>query len=351
MLTRHVSRHLAAYLDSRLSPSTARRVERHLQTCAKCQGERDQIAQAMTAIEHLPLAEAPAGVWSAIENRLREAPAAAPALHWRWAWAGVALVLVSAAAYWRFAPPSGPRWAVTPVAGAPLVAARPLHGEGRVAAGQWIETDASSRAAVEIGALGSVEVAPNTRLRVISARPGENRLALARGAIHASIYAPPKLFFVDTAAGTAVDLGCEYALNTDENGDGWLHVTRGWVAFEWKGLESMVPAGASCRTRAAAGPGIPYFDDAPEPFRQALDFFTQAKSVSDPLDQILSSARVRDTLSLWHLLSRVEPAHRSRVLDRIAALTPLPGSVSRSQVLQLDPDSLRRLREELAWKW
>ena len=273
MLTRHVSRHLAAHLDSRLSPRLSGRVERHLQDCAACRAERNQIAQAMAAIERLPLAEAPPAVWSAIETRMREIPAAAPAVRWRWAWASAALLLaVGAAVYWRLAPPPGPRWAVTPVAGAPLVAARPLHGEGRVGAGQWIETDAASRAAVEIGSIGSVDVAPNTRLRVVSARPGENRLALARGAIHASIYAPPKLFFVDTAAGTAVDLGCEYALNTDENGDGWLHVTRGWVSFEWNGIEAMVPAGASCRTRAKNGPGIPFFDDAPESFQQALNF-------------------------------------------------------------------------------
>jgi len=350
MLTRHVSRHLAAHVDGRLSPPLARRVERHLQTCAACRAERDQIAQGMTALEQLPLAEAPAAIWSSIENRLNEVPATATP-RWRWAWAAAAVVLIGAAVYWRLAPPSGPRWAVTSVAGAPLVAAKPLHGEGRVAAGQWIETDASSRAAVEIGAIGSVQVAPNTRVRVVSARPGDNRLALAHGEIHASIYAPPKLFFVHTAAGTAIDLGCEYALTTDEDGNGWLHVTRGWVSFEWHGLESMVPAGASCRTRAKNGPGVPYFDDAPESFRQALDFYGQTKTADDPLDEILSAARVRDTLSLWHLLARVQPADRARVLDRIAGLTPLPPSVSRAQVLQLDPDSLRRLREELAWKW
>src|SRR5256885_9219045 len=46
--------------------------------------------------------------------------------------------------------------------------------------------------------------------------------------------------FVDTAAGTAVDLGCEYVLNTDEDGLGLLRVTKGWVSFQWKGLESLV---------------------------------------------------------------------------------------------------------------
>ena len=47
-------------------------------------------------------------------------------------------------------------------------------------------------------------------------------LALARGEIRAKISAPPRLFFVDTPSGTAVDLGCEYTLQTDEDGTGML---------------------------------------------------------------------------------------------------------------------------------
>src|SRR5207245_3036254 len=112
--------------------------------------------------------------------------------------------------------------------------------------------------------IGSVDVAPNTRVRVVKETVGEHRLKLARGEILAKIFAPPRLFFVDTASGTAVDLGCEYTLTMDEAGAGLLRVSKGWVSFEWKGLESLVPAGASCRTRPRAGPGLPYFDDAPE---------------------------------------------------------------------------------------
>src|SRR5206468_11395737 len=129
----------------------------------------------------------------------------------------------------------------------------------------------------------------------------------------AKISAPPKLFFVDTASATAVDFGCEYALSADEEGFGWLHVTRGWVSFQWKGIESLVPAGASCQTRPQAGPGIPYFDDAPESLKRAVEIFSFEKGGNDALHTILFESRVRDTLTLWHLLSRVEPGDRSPV--------------------------------------
>ena len=73
------------------------------------------------------------------------------------------------------------------------------------------------------------------------------------------IWAPPRLFFVDTPAGVAADLGCAYTLEVDDHGDGLLHVTSGWVALQLKDRESMVPAGASCATRPGVGPGTPFF--------------------------------------------------------------------------------------------
>jgi predicted anti-sigma-YlaC factor YlaD len=353
MLRRHVSRQIAAHLDGQLAPPKAQQVELHLRQCPRCQAEHEQIRWGMEMVEHLPSVEAPAAIWSSIEtafqeNRSRQAPAI---LRWRWAIAATVVLALAGAAYWRLANLSGARWEVVRLAGSPSVGAQPLTGVGQVGAGEWIETDARSRASVKVGEIGSVEVAPNTRVRVVTARAGEHRLALARGEIRAAISAPPKLFFVDTASGTAVDLGCEYALSTDEDGVGLLRVTRGWVSFQWKGLESLVPAGASCRTRPQAGPGIPYFDDAPESLKQALEIFGIEKAGDDALRIILSESRVRDTLTLWHLLSRVEAGDRGRVFDRIAALTPVPAGVSREQALKLDPETLRRWKDELAWKW
>ena len=186
---------------------------------------------------------------------------------------------------------------------------------------------------------------------VVTERSDEHRLALARGEIHAKISAPPKLFFVDTASGTAVDLGCEYALSTDEDGSGLLRVTRGWVSFQWKGLESLVPAGASCRTRPHAGPAIPVLRRCAGESEKGGGQLRFRKVERPQLAIILAESRVRDTLTLWHLLSRVEPRDRERVYDRIAALTPVPAGISREQALKLDPQTLKHWKDELAWTW
>ena len=335
MFTRHISRKLAAHIDGQLSPAEAERTADHLQRCAICQAEAEQVGLGMEMVKQLPLVEAPAEIWRSIEASLPDrCPQPTMALRWGWVLATSVLMAIAGGAYWQFTRSPEVRWDVVR-----------LDSSSQIGAGEWMETDLRSRATIKVGEIGTVDVRPGTRLRVVTARHDEHRILLSRGEILAKITAPPKLFFVDTAAGTAVDLGCEYTLSTNEDGLSLLRVTKGWVAFQWSGLESLVPAGASCRTRPGIGPGIPSFDDAPENFKQALEHFSTA------LDVILAEARVRDTLSLWHLISRVDANDRRRVFDRIAALTPVPAGVSRDLALKLDADTLRRWKEELAWTW
>jgi hypothetical protein len=353
MWTRHVSEKLAAYVDGELTRRNALQVELHLGQCGRCRTDCEQVRSGMAMLKRLSSIEAPDAIWAAIEATLRDARPASTSMvrRWRLAFAAGVLVALVAAAIWRVGQSSGTQWEVRRVEGRPAVGGRSITGAGQVAIGEWIETDAASRVTVAIGEIGSVEVGPNTRVRVVVTRPDEHRLALERGQIHATISAPPRLFFVDTASGTAVDLGCEYALSSDEDGAGLLRVTKGWVSFQWNGLESLVPAGASCATRPHMGPGLPYFDDATDAMKQALATFGLEKVEGGVLNVILAESRVRDTLTLWHLLSRVDVVDRARVYDRIATLTPIPAGVTREKALELDPATLTRWREELAWTW
>ncbi len=310
MFTRHISKQLAAHLDGQLTAAELREAEEHLRTCLRCREESEQVGSGMTIMKSLESVAAPDEIWSAIEAGFQ--PASKPR-RWQWVVAPTVVLILAGIVWWH-------------------------------SASSWIETSSTSRTTISIGNIGTVEVEPNTRVRIVKDQPDEHRLTLARGEIRATISAPPKLFFVDTPSGTAVDLGCAYSLTTEEDGSDLLRVTRGWVSFEWKGLESLVPAGASCRTRPKTGPGIPYFDDAPDALKRALE-------TNGNLTIILAESRKRDTLTLWHLLSRVDAGDRARVFDRITALTPLPSGVTREKALQLDRPTLDHWREELAWTW
>jgi len=274
------------------------------------------------------------------------------------AWAGfaaLAAVLVAAVLHYGRgrqpapAAPTLPSWEVARIAGAPRVDERALLATGRLAVGQWLETDRSSRARIRVGAIGEVVVDPDTRLRLLEATSSEHRLSLAKGKVHAAILAPPRLFFVETPSAVAVDLGCAYSLEVDEQGGGLLRVSRGWVGFEWPGGESMVPAGASCATHAGRGPGTPAFEDASASLRRALARLDAGDTSA--LDVVLAESRPRDTLTLWHLLPRVGADDRGRVYDHLAQLAPPPPEATREAVLRLDRPALEAWRRRLEVVW
>ena len=343
MLNRHVERLLTPYADGELSPAEGRRVDAHLARCAHCRRTLDEIRFSASLVRQLGTVTAPASVWKEIEHALSQ-PARqrwlVPGVTLRWAAAFVVVLAVAAGSYWWMRNAAPRPWEVTHAASGDTQ---------RMAEGEWVETSEGAR--IIVGAIGTVDVAPGARVQLGEINPSEYRLALAHGTISAEINAPPRLFIVDTPASTVVDLGCAYTVTVGKDGTGELRMTSGWAALEFKGRESLVPAGAICRTAPGAGPGMPYFEDAPAAFRRAVDDFDAGRSDDRTLDVILNEARIRDTLTLWHLLSRVEGVDRVRVFDRIAAFEPPPAGVSREQILALNADALREWREELAWKW
>jgi len=185
-------------------------------------------------------------------------------------------------------------------------------GESRLQVGEWLATG-DGRARIEVADIGSVDVQPQSKVRLVRTGETEHRLALQEGRLEAMVYAPPRLFVVDTPGAAAVDLGCAYTLEVDANGVGLLDVTSGYVQLEAKDAPaSYVPQGAICRMRPGKGPGVPYFRDAPEALRDV-----------DPADEAavraaLDAARPRDSLTLWHLVPRVDATLRHVLVDRLA---------------------------------
>jgi hypothetical protein len=84
-----------------------------------------------------------------------------------------------------------------------------------------------------------------------------------------------------------------------------------------------------------------------------LDFAAAAERSDDVavLKQLLSEARLRDTLTLWHLLYRTKERERVLVYERLAELAPPPEGVTREGVLQLDEKMLRLWKGHLDNIW
>ena len=366
----HVTKQISAYCHGELSNEESKQFAEHIISCVKCRTKFEQVKLGIKLAEQLPKVSAPEHLWRDVEYLL-DTPPAAPVSSPLWSWpvqvtaAAVLIVIVSFATLWFQGAPFIPRqrvpetialnpsWQVTRIEGRPTIGSLRMTNNGRLGVGEWLETDASSRAQIAVGQIGNVDIDENTRVRLLANKPTEHRLELARGKMSARIWAPPRLFFVDTPSGVAADMGCAYTLEVDDHGASLLRVTSGWVELGLKGRDSIVPAGAACETRPGIGPGTPYFEDASAAFRDALkkiDFNNDAESRSAALKVLLSQARDRDSLTLWHLLPRVDLEDRVRIFEKLAPLVP-KSKEERDGILSLDEKLLFSWRVDLEKYW
>ena len=363
MFFRHVTKDISAYCHGELSSEESKQFAEHLIACAKCRTKFEEVKLGIKLAEQLPRLSAPDHLWSELEPLLAKqtTSAARPSVPWMWqsrvAAAAVLLLVASAGVFWIYRSsrvPPKPSWFVKRLDGAPRIGSEQISNNGRLAVGEWLETDGRSRAQIDVATIGNVDIEENSRVRLLQSRADEHRLELVRGKMSARIWAPPRLFFVDTPSAVAADYGCAYTLEVKDDGGSLLHVTSGWVAMESKDLESLVPAGASCETRPGIGPGTAYYEDASPVFREALkkvDFERDAAVRSTALTSVLDHARLKDTLTLWYLFKRLEGQDRERLYDKLASFVPPPSGVTREGMLQLDKKMMDEWEQVLGFSW
>ncbi len=413
MREKHYISELSAFVNHELSTSEQQQIGEHLMQCASCRREHDRIKLGSAFAAQMVQHDTSPRVWDKIENAMDAGHSRPMTLIPKTAAFGlrdfapyaVAAVLVfglATIAYFSLfrpvpdqarkpvAVPDQPSQqvqreiavvqptlpansavpnssaAVTPDATSPeiaspaswqfdILAGSPTVGAAstanRLAVGDVLETDASSRARIAVADIGNVEIRPNSRVKLIGTDPKQHRLSLERGSLHAKIIAPPRLFIVDTPTAVAVDLGCEYTLDVDKSGSSKLHVTSGFVSLERGGRESIVPAGAMCITKKGKGLGTPFSAETSEAFRSALERFDFASGGSNAVQAILANRNFYDMITLWHLLPRVQKADRDKIYDALIEYVKPPNGVTRDGIMRLDKKMLTDWREEVERIW
>lgn len=358
---KHYTEKLSAYLHHELPKEERQIIAEHLLQCEDCRREHDEIKLGASLANKLERAEAPQKVWQNIEYALqnRQKSVGFSLFNWQVLTAASAIVLVVFGIYFAFLrqipnddnvenrtnPPQSNEWSVE------IISGQSVRENEKLEVGETLETDADSRAKINVANIGQVEIAPNSRLQLVKTESTEHRLSLEQGKMKAFIVAPPRLFVVDTPSAAAVDLGCAYTLEVDKGGNSKLHVTSGYVALERDGRESIVPFGAMAITKKGKGIGTPYYEDVSAQFQKALYQFDFENETKKSLKIILNQAREKDALTLWHLLSRTDGRERERVFAVLNEFVKLPEGLTKEGILQLDKKMLEEWRNEIGIVW
>ena len=378
MKCKEIKYYLSDYADGYLIDEMRDEIKNHLDVCTGCKGYYSDILTIISEAHSLPKEISPSrDLWEGISGKIsgKKSPAKIFTIPsekqyyygsggktlffknprkkrggWYVIGSAVATVVLGIAlGIYFFFQSTTAFWTVEKLAGTPVIGSEELTGYGVLNVGDWLETDSKSRARLKVGMIGEVDVQPESRLRLIETTPAEHRISLDHGKINATIWAPPRLFFVETPSATAIDLGCMYTLEVAEDGSGLLEVTSGWVALQLGNIESLIPSDAMCKTKKSYGPGTPYFKDAGSEFKAALDEFDFGNNKSFALTTVLKEARKEDALSLWHILSKVLDEEKEQTYNRLAELVEIPGGVTFEGIMNGNHDMMDILWESLGY--
>jgi ferric-dicitrate binding protein FerR (iron transport regulator) len=172
------------------------------------------------------------------------APPVVPMRRTPWIVAGVAIGAAAALAlFWRHpTPPPRAGWELTVLSGTATTEHRIVASHDSLPVGAWLETGAG-RARLAVPGIGTVELGPGTRARVLATSSALHEVELSSGQLVAHVTAPPRRFAVRTPHARVVDLGCAFTIVIDASGHGTLVVTEGAVAVDGNGTEVTVPSG------------------------------------------------------------------------------------------------------------
>ncbi|HYP02743.1 MAG TPA: zf-HC2 domain-containing protein, partial [Pyrinomonadaceae bacterium] len=179
----HVNKQLSPYAHGELPAAESARVSAHLAACERCRTEFEEITYGIRLAESLKTQAAPATLWDNIEAALAEEafkqnqaqraqPEGARGKDSRVGWLSgrrfgsfsggfggwrpalaasfVLLLMLGAGGVWFYLRQTRTSWEVARLSGAPSIDADRIGSTGRLGVGEWLETDANSRAQIKV---------------------------------------------------------------------------------------------------------------------------------------------------------------------------------------------------------
>lgn len=223
-------------------------------------------------------------------------------------------------------------WKVSSLAGSPLIGNIAMGALDSVKEGQWISTNDTSRAQIQIADLGIITIEPNSKVIVVKNAEGNNRIFVEYGTIDADMNPHQKSFFVEMPSAVAKDQGGNFTLTIDSVGDGMVFVKDGKIAVESLNKEAIVPAGNIVMTKKDIGVGTPFNQNSSREFKQAIFKFDFGNCEESCVNTILNNAKFTDAITLANLIPSVENKYKGEVYAKLANFVPPPRQIAKDSL-------------------
>lgn len=221
---------------------------------------------------------------------------------------------------------AGRPWQVVSQQGELRIGGRTADASAVLGTTGLLETGNAAMVRLRAAGIGEVAIGEGSRVRLVETRTGRHRMQLQQGSLWARVWAPPGQFWVGVPGAEVIDMGCEFLLQVDADGNGTLRVRSGWVQVDNYRREVLVPQGARVRLDGSGAAGTPYADDASAAFVAALDAIDartgKVDARGDEVGRLIAATRSQDAISLLVLLQDYPELAEGPLFDRLAQLLP-----------------------------
>lgn len=229
--------------------------------------------------------------------------------------------------------PAAQPWQLVAVSGQVRVDGRVADAATLFAPGSELETGKDAEARLQVARIGQLVLGEGSRLDLVTTRGGHHRVRLRQGSLWAKVWAPPGSFGVHAPGTDVRDLGCEFVLRIDAQGNGTLIVQSGWVQIDGVQREILVPQGTRSALHAGRAPGTPYDLGARAEFVAALaEIDAQGRDGAADgaaVRRLLAASRPQDAITLLTLLGRYPQLATGPLFDRLVDVMPSEPAVTR----------------------
>jgi hypothetical protein len=223
-----------------------------------------------------------------------------------------------------------------------------LNHSGKIAQGESLFAQDSSRATIHLPGVGNILVEGNSLLVLTKAKDGDNRVSLTKGTINVVNTSNIPDFEIELKNGSIADRGGEFKLTTDSDGNSKVTVKFGFVEIR-RGDETLfLDEGYSCEIKNDFGIGIPYREDSPAEFRDYVKNYLYSSEIT--IEKIIESAGPKDMLTLLALIPKAPQQKRQLLFQAIANYFPPPSGVTRMGIVKADEAELYLWWQEIEWQ-
>jgi len=218
---------------------------------------------------------------------------------------------------------------------------------GTISENESLLSSDNSKAEILIPHVGSIEVNQNSIIILKKAKDGDNRITLEKGSVKIKNVSKEPDFAIDLKNSSIIDRGGELTVSVDEYGNAKVSAKIGFTEINNNSENYFLSEKYVCDIMNGEKPGTPYRSDAPDTLIKEIKNFDYNNGGDNSIDNIISTARKSDMLTLLAIIPRASQTKRKILFQAITNHFPPPANVTRMDILNANKKMLHLWWEEI----